>query len=70
MKKNLHMKERICRLTCTHCAAWDRGPVQLWDGRKVMLKQCSACGTLFVDGFDPYDELPDMTAPLKETAGD
>lgn len=60
-------KNRIVKLLCNHGSVDDRGIVELWNGEKRMLKQCSCCNALFVDGYNISDTLPDMLtfAPKK-----
>lgn len=64
-----NLKERAFQFLCKHEVAEDRGPVQLWNGDTKMLKQCSCCGALFVDGYDMYTELPNMWAKWNKSEG-
>lgn len=61
------MKNRIIRFLCPHESMDDRGVIELWNGERKMVRQCSCCNALFVNGYNISEALPDMlTKPKKE----
>lgn len=60
------MKNRIIRLLCNHESADDKGVIELWNGERRMVRQCSCCNALFVNGYNISETLPDMLTNLKK----